>query len=241
MLFNRLNRGFLFEEATGGEGGGGGAAGGTPPVVDAAAVQKIVDTAINGYAAKTNKTLDGFKTQFEGLMGRLDSFKVTPPVVVPPLDGDGTAPVISPAVKAILDKADRDRTASEARIALLEKTGKDSEARAETTDRESKVRAALGKIRFATPEDNETVYDVVASKVKRDEDGNLIVGDTTMEAFLTAYLDKRPRMLAAENVGGSGNGSGSGRAGKVLLEAELKTPQQRKDYLAEIQRVAASK
>jgi hypothetical protein len=238
-MLNFFNRSRLFEEAVGDPGGGGGGA--DKPVLDAKAIQTLIDTSLNGYATKTNKTLDGFKTQFDGLMTRLDGLKAAPKADDPHDPNAGGDVPVPPAIKALLDKSERERVVLETRLGGVEKARQESEARAETTDRESKVRAALGKIRFATPEDAETVYDVVASKVKRDDDGNLIVGDTTMDAYLTAYLDKRPKMLAAENTGGSGNGAGAGRPGKVDLNSELKTPQQKADFLKEIQRVALAR
>lgn len=182
-------------------------------------VQAMIDKTINGFAKRwegeSKKQSTQLDERFNSITQILESLKPkTDPAPTPGKDD----PVIPPALKAQLDAERKEREKLANQLQELTQQKKAADEKAERTDREAAIKTEMRKFRFANPESEETVFDALVGKVKRSEDGSLIVDDTTMSAYLSQYIERRPNLIAAEKVNGTGSGPAGARTGKFQFE-----------------------
>lgn len=231
--------GLLRNAASDGSGEGSNGGGTENPVPDAKAIQTMIDNSLNGYAKRQGKELDAKLKTFSDTLGtRLDEAFARMTGSGSSGNGDnggGTGDgdghgsdngngngsngiKLDPATKARLDKLERDTKRANDQYESERKAREAAEAKAAETNRVTAIRTELQKYQIL-PENVEDVFAIFDGKVKTDEDGQYIVGDTTMEAYVRQTLERMPGVLRPENRSGSGSAPGKGgKGGKVALE-----------------------
>ena len=223
-MINRFLMGPLLEEASGdGSGAGGGE---KNPGLDAKAIQGLIDNSINGFAKRfegdIQKKFGAFSDQLSGISKLLEKNGSQGNG-----EGDGAGEgdqgnkgkqdgSIPPVLKAQLDTQAKIIDKLNKRLSDTEEREKAAASRAEETERNSAIRAELSKYPIL-PEAVDEAFDLFRSRVKRSEDGTLVVGDTTAEAHIKSALEgKLAGLLRPADKGGAGSSAGQ-RTGKLDL------------------------
>lgn len=236
----------LFEENNeGGQGGGGGAA-----ALDEKTIRGWIDKSVNGLAtrltAESQKTTTAFSEKFDAILARLESGGQQQGNQggqgQGQGQGQGTQSALPPEIKAQLDSANKQVTDLTKKFELSEKAREEAAQKAELTERQAKLRGELGKYPIL-PESQDLVFDMFAGKVSRSEDGTLVVGETTMEAYIKDQLEKLPGLLTPVQKTGTGTTNPNGGAkGRIQLE-DIKSgmsKEQMNQAAAEIARLAGA-
>jgi hypothetical protein len=202
------------------DGGDGSSASGSAqnnPVLDAGAVQKMIDQTINGFAKRfegnftkqfssITETLNGFASKFE--QGSQNSSGDNGSG-----DGDGAGksrnggPALDPQVKAQLDTQNKMISKLQQQLENESKAREAAAKKAEETERHSMLRSELRKYPIKS-EHMDDVFEMFVNKVSRSEDGALIAGDTTMEAFIKDRVERLTGLMAPADKSGAGSTPG---------------------------------
>lgn len=195
----------LFEEAP----PDGPAPGGGPPPFDPAAFKAEIMGEFNKGINAISKQLKAFKPDPAPAL----------PVPDPAPNADPTKPV-DPEKNALLLQIKRLTEDSDKRIKALETTNQETASKAETTDRESKIRSKLADYAFVNESAKETAFQLFKQAVTRSDDGALVAGDLPFDKFIETELPgSHAYLLAPKDVSGSGARKG-GQSGprKFTLE-----------------------
>src|ERR1700674_2385519 len=157
MLFNSVNRGSLMDPDPG-AGGGADPAGGNPGAVtfDPAAFK----TEILG---EFNKTLNGFAKSLKADFTKL----VTPPKAADSVDPPVVDPAkpIDPEKNALILELKTFKAQPASQFKILEDEKAAANKKADEAERDSLIRAELGKYNFAPGKAAETAFSIVKSAV----------------------------------------------------------------------------
>jgi hypothetical protein len=98
-----------------------------------------------------------------------------------------------------------------------------ADKKADEAERDSLIRAELGKYSFAPGKAAETAFAIVKAAVQRSEDGSLVAGDLPMAKFIETELPtNHPYLLAAKDLGSAGARPGKSAGGqKQFTMADL--------------------
>jgi hypothetical protein len=159
--------------------------------------------------------------------------------------GGGTGTGNDPNMNAEILSLKRNQESLQKKLDDAETNRKAAEARAELTDRHSRLRAMLGKFRFADAEAAGGVFDLFAGRVVRGENGDQLIvktpgGDLPAEQFVDDYVTQHLKgLLAPADAGGTGAGAGAGKGkGSVQLE-DIRPGAKREDLQKAATEVAA--
>lgn len=246
-MFNRFVFGLLRDKASDDGAGGGGAD--KNPVLDTKAIQTMIDTSINGFGRR----IEGdFKKQFSALTEQITGFgDLLKKGSQGGGDDDGggddggdkgnkAKKSSDPELNAKLEGQDKTIKTLQKRLDDEAKARKDAEAKREETERHSAIRTELGK-HSILPEAVDDAFELFKGKVQRNEDGTLVVGDTTMEAYMKSALEKRTWWQKPADKAGAGSSNAGQRTGRVSLE-DIKPGMSKETeaaVLADISRVMA--
>lgn len=217
-----LIRSPLFEEADPAAGGGGGGAPAFDPVAFKTEIVGEVNKALQG-ALKANK--NDIAKLFEGFRAKPpnDPPPGDPPPAEPPVGGK---PPIDPALNARMQQYERENAAAKAAIDALTKERDTEKASNLEKDRVAAVKDALSGVPFKDEASRQLFFDANIGKVKRDDDGNLVVetdaGLLPAKDYLKTRAESMDSLMAPIGTGGAGakgaNGLPGGRRGNWTLE-----------------------
>jgi hypothetical protein len=249
-MFGWFARGPLFApEADNGAGGGeanGGGSGNNPVSADEKRITELINSAINGYAKRQEKELKTQLQRLEEAIAKMDTGSGD--------QGNGTGggggenngggngagadgisnDKLDPHVKARLDKLERDNRRALDQLENEKKAREEANQRALETERISAIRTELQKYQIR-PENIEDMFDLFRGKVARDNDGNFVVGDTTMEAAVRTTMERMAGVMLPERKSGSGTTPGSRNSRVDLNDMHAgASPEQKAAYRAEL-------
>ena len=110
------------------------------------------------------------------------------------------------------------------RLEQLETERQTERATSLNKERDADIKAALSEFPWKEADDRGIAFDYYRAKAERDEDGNLMIDGVELGEYIKKHVPKRFKgMLAAREVGGSGNSNNnkSGKAGALDL-SEIK-------------------
>lgn len=216
MFFNRFVLGSLMDP-TPGAGGGGSA-------IDETKVNEMINGAVNRMVKDElpkffTEQMKPFNTQFTTIADTLKGFQTTltglKPVPVEPTKEE-LEKGITPEVKGMLKRLEDAQKVTNDQLATEKKLREEAQAKSFETDKQSKVRTALGGYDFVTPEAAEDAFQLIHGQVQVDEaTGNLIAGGLPLSDYVTdAIMTKRAHLLKPVGKGGSGASGGSTKQGQ---------------------------
>ena len=230
-MFRYWMRGPL-REVAGADGGGAGGAGSGTPGAQSGVTIEVVNKTINDALARMRKTdipkaiEEALKPLTEGVGSLQESLK-------PLLEsqgkgggapegggagGEGGSKSLDPQVAAKLK--DQEKTIGTLQKAVEELTRKnqDSERKADEADRNSQLTGALSGYSWLDDAARAFAFDSFAPRVKRTEDGTLVIGELPLKKAIEDQMGTRALQgLLAPKQGaggaGAGNSGGSPAAG----------------------------
>jgi hypothetical protein len=215
--------------ASDGADGGGSGAGDDKSPVTLKAVQTLINESINGVVKRLEgeqkKTFGALDSKLTSLFDRLEKTGSQGGEDTGDGDGSGTSDQggkkagdtskLPPDVKAQLDAQARQIANLNKKLESEASERAKANQKAEETERYAKIRSELGKYDIL-PEAIDDAFDLFKGRVARNEDGQLVVGDTTMEAHIKSALERNSGFLKPLDKAGAGSTSGQ-RVGGVDL------------------------
>lgn len=117
----------------------------------------------------------------------------------------GNTGKLPPEVQAVLNDLQRSNKSLADELQRIKDEKVASDKKAEEAERNSAIRAELGKYNFASDSAAESAFRLINLEVARDEDGKLIAGNLPLDAFVKeALTTKHDYFLASKEVGGAG-------------------------------------
>ncbi len=233
--------------------GQGAGQGSGQPSLDEVRVNQIVNGAIKGLESKLTKSFGETLTPLNEQLSSIGELIKT-------LSGGGSKPSgdgkegsgqqPDPQVTARLLEAERKAKNLEGSVQRLEEENKKAKLETERTDRQSRIRAALGQYQFVSDEAADTAFALMEHGIRRDpESGNLVGGPDgavlPFDVFIKEALHgKHAYLLGAKAGGGMGAVKGDARfahSGQMVGTTEMikpgMRPEERAAVVAQIQAV----
>ena len=238
MRFGYLRR-QLFDEAGEGTGAGGGDGAVT---LDAKAVQALIDKSLNGHSKRLETQFGAKFTEFGGKVDELMS-KLGGGNKEGDKPGDNKHDgEVTPAVKAMLDEKQRKIDAMEKAVNNISEKAAKEQQKAEAAERKAALNKAIASLDLANKNQADDLYEQFEHRVKQDENGDFIVGDTTLESAIKAKYDNSPWLHPTVKVNGSGaSANRSGKIPGVDMDSDLSNKENLTKFEAAVRAAAKEK
>ncbi len=170
-----------------------------------------------------NTTLNGFAKTMKADFAKLVTPVKAEPVVDPVADPGTSGKAVDPEKNALMLELKTLKTSFTEKFKAMEDAKTASDKKADESERDSLIRAELGKYNFAPGKAAETAFALVKAAVSRADDGSLVAGDLPMSKYIETELPtNHPYLLAARETGSAGARSGKSAGGaKQYTMADL--------------------